>query len=97
MFKPGSPEWKARIARMLADEEGQPMRWWFLSFAAPGKSLGAVLVEARGPTSALRLTHRLGINPGGQVMTSEVLAEYAARIPESMRHRLCSRKEWESL
>jgi hypothetical protein len=30
-------------------------------------------------------------------MTSEVLAEYAARIPESMRHRLCSRKEWESL
>jgi hypothetical protein len=43
------------------------MRWW-LSFAKPEESLGVCVVEADTFMGAVIKTHRMGINPGGEVM-----------------------------
>lgn len=67
-IEPGSLEWHARRNRLLADEASQPEQWWYLSFATKEKGwLGAVIVKARGMTTAIQLSHRMGINPGGEV------------------------------
>ena len=95
---PGSPEWHKRVDGMMAAESRNPMGWYYLSFAEPGRFLGGVLIQARGPTLALQATHQLGINPGGQVATSgPIPEENVARIPESMRNRLVSKQEWTAL
>ncbi len=97
MLKPGSLEWKRKIASMLAEEAKQPLGGYYLSFAEPGKFLGGVYLEAHGPTSALRLTHELGINPGGEVMTYSVPLELMRqKIPVDMRNRLLTKQEVES-
>lgn len=72
--------WKARLDELLTEEGDDPARGlWWLSFTDPsiapaepprpgGPSwLGACLVLADGPTGAVRQSHVLGINPGGQV------------------------------
>ena len=99
---PGSPEWYARVASILAEEATQPMRWWYMSFVDPElpeghRFLGGILIEACGPTEAMIKSRHQGINPGGEVLTIEVRAELVPNVPESMRNRLCSRAEWESL
>lgn len=95
IMKPGSPEWHRKVEALLTEEATQPMGLWYLSFAEPHKFLGSVYVEARGYTSALQRTHRLGINPGGQVLHIPVPPEIAAIIPEERRNRLLSRAELE--
>ena len=44
------------------------MNWWWLSFATDDECLGIAIVEAMGMIDATKKCHRLGINPGGQVM-----------------------------
>lgn len=97
MPKPGSPEWHARIASLLEEESTHPLRWWYLSFAEPGKFLGAVIVQERGFTSAMQKAHRLAINPGGEVMTHEIGLELPPYVPASMCNRLLTKDEVESI
>jgi hypothetical protein len=46
------------------------MKWYWLSFANPdtGENLGCCNVEAETEFLAVKKTHILGINPGGEVM-----------------------------
>lgn len=69
---------QARKREMLAQElaENRPRILW-LSFCDEEKPrgeqfLGVVITEALGLVHALRKTWDLGINPGGQVLSSEV-------------------------
>lgn len=68
--EPGSPEWQERVEEFLAEEAKQPEKLWYISFADDdrGGFLGACCVVAQGMIGAVRLTHALGINPGGQVL-----------------------------
>jgi hypothetical protein len=88
-LKPGSPEWEAKVLRMIAEEALQPESWWYLSFVGEGGFLGAALVRARGMTSALQRAHRLGINPGGRVKAWNV-GEETGGLPVD---RLLSRED----
>jgi hypothetical protein len=95
MPEPGSPEWKARRAQILTDELSQPLRWFYLSFADDDGFRGAVIIEARGQAHALQATHKLGINPGGQVMTWEI--REGAPLPEAVKNRLLSKEDLDRL
>jgi hypothetical protein len=48
------------------------VNWWWLSFADGDGFLGAALVAARDFVDAVDVTHRLGINPGGEVLGTEM-------------------------
>ncbi len=78
---PGSPEWQAKVALILAREASQPLTWWYLSFADTDGWRGGCVVRARGMASAIRRTHELGINPGGEVRAVELLPGEKGRIP----------------
>jgi hypothetical protein len=91
--KPGSPEWHAHVDALLTEEAKQPVHWWYLSFVDHGVFQGACLVEARGMTQALQESHRLGINPGGEVMSIDMGAD-PGHLPVN---RLLSRSEMEEL
>lgn len=61
-------EFRARLGRLLEEESGHPLRWWYLSFAKEKEGWqGAIVVEAPGFVSAVNLCHLYGISPGGQV------------------------------
>jgi hypothetical protein len=94
-MEPGSPEWKARRAQLLTDELGQPLRWFYLSFADDDGFHGAVIVEARGEAHALQQCHRLGINPGGQVALFAVPED--APLPDAAKNRLLSKEDLERI
>jgi hypothetical protein len=95
MPEPGSPEWKARRAQILTDELSQPLRWFYLSFADDDGFRGAAIVEAHGPAHALQLTHRLGINPGGEIATWEI--PEGAPLPDAAKNRLLSKEDLDRL
>lgn len=80
-------ERRARIAAALAKEQGRPLKWFYLSFAENG-FLGAAIVRAEGHASAIRRTHQLGINPGGQVLTAELPLDVT--IPSGHTDKLLS-------
>jgi hypothetical protein len=70
----------AKRDAFLAAESGNPMGIHWLSFCDPhkgvgGQFLGVVVVRERGFTSALMFTHRMGLNPGGEVQGSELPSE----------------------
>lgn len=71
-IEPGSPEWRERMAAILAEEAKQPVQWWYLSFGDETGFLGGCVVRAQGGQSAIRRSHQLGINPGGSVMIVRV-------------------------
>lgn len=67
--------------------------WFWLSFADPDKPrgeqfLGVVMLQARDLRHAHMESHRLGLNPGGEVLIYPV-----AEPPESYRYRVLSRME----
>jgi hypothetical protein len=64
---------------VLIEEMSGVTEWWFLYFTDPdqpkGKRfLGACIVEGKGMISAVQRAHRLGINPGGQVLAYDTPA-----------------------
>lgn len=67
-----------RIAAKLVEEAVTgSLSYWWLSFADSERPegsqfLGVCIVQAKGITSAIRLTHTLGINPGGEVAGFEL-------------------------
>jgi hypothetical protein len=79
---------------------GGAKRWWWLSFADGNlpkgtQFLGAAVVEACGMAGAAFEAHRLGINPGGEVLGIEIPDKGVP--PESHRNRLLSREEVEAM
>lgn len=52
---------------------------WWLSFVDEGKHLGCTIVEAEGMVKACKAAHRLGVNPGGEVMGIEMPDTVTAR------------------
>jgi hypothetical protein len=56
-----------------AERENYPVRWMYISFADEDRGfLGACIILANGPASAIHRAWELGINPGGQVMSAEI-------------------------
>ena len=75
-------------------------RWWWLSFAfetgPPSERFrGVVLVRARDAIEAIRISHALSINPGGQVIAFEMDADF--KPPDRFRNRLLRRDDIEDL
>ena len=68
----------------LAELEGRPQQWWWLSFCDGDRFLGVAIVSAVDLISATRTAARLGINPGGQVRGSA----RRESVPERFRERL---------
>ena len=75
-------EVRKRMLTMLAEErETKPLAWWWLSFCDANlpkgtQFLGACIVRAHGMTDAILQSHRLGLNPGGEVLTVQARDEF---------------------
>ena len=72
--------------------------WWWLSFADGRKPkgsqfLGAAIVSGNNFLEAVRKSHKLGCNPGGQVQGLPILNNLS--IPEHWLNRLLTRSECE--
>lgn len=94
----------AALAEELENADAWPEgQLWWLSFVDPtlapplaeqepgGRSfLGVTVVDAIGPIHAIRKSHELGANPGGEVQVSPVPEDF---IPLSYRDRLLSRED----
>jgi hypothetical protein len=93
MPKPGSPAWHRRKEMLLAAERSQPLGWYYISFS-DGHFLGACIVRAQGPTTALARSHALGINPGGQALMARVPDH--VELPSGVTDRLLSREDLDS-
>lgn len=63
----------------LQEEEQGIFRYLWLSFADPDKPagsrfLGVVITRALGLVHAVRHLYDIGVNPGGQVLSSEIVS-----------------------
>lgn len=71
------------------------MNWMYLSFASDAGFLDGCVVRAKSIDQAVREAHRLGINPGGDVLGLEVPAHM---IPQPhYRERLMTKDEIRSM
>ncbi len=72
-------------------------RWW-LSFAdteTEGRFLGACIVGGRDLVDATERAHRLGCNPGGEVLGVEI--PDSVQLPEGCGDRLLTKEDAERL
>lgn len=89
-------EIEARRLMALAKElEANQESTWWMSFCDTDKPegqqfLGVILVNELGPAHAVKKTHELGINPGGEIAFAQV--EAGAINPEHL-NRLLSRAQ----
>lgn len=82
--------------RTLAALEGlKPIRVWYMSFLDPqaDKFLGASLVWARGPISAMRTAFSRGCNPGGQA----VFIPVDCAVPKKWMNRLLTKDDVDAM
>lgn len=89
----GTPVFHARY--VMGGERVLP--WWWLSFASEDGFLGVCIVQGGGMMAAHMQACMLGCNPGGQIVGFEAPPAALAKIPDSMRNRLLTREEAESL
>jgi hypothetical protein len=87
------------LDRLIADAHSEPLQWWWLSFADSDlptgeQFLGAAVVRARGLGHAALVAHRLGINPGGEVLGATLPDGFAP--PPEQQNRLMAREEAEA-
>lgn len=81
------------MLRALGKElEEQPEKvWLYCSFADEEEFKGGIIVKAHGVIDASLMTHRLGINPGGQMAVRDIPDE---SVPDKKwQNRLLSKKE----
>lgn len=84
-------QFKERLAEVTREELEKPEKWHYLSFA-DGYFKGAVVIKGHGVTDCVSKAHRLGINPGGQVMC--VAFPDSMELPdEKYRNRLLTRED----
>ena len=83
-----------RIGERLSEEvEAGKSELWWLSFAAEDGFRGVIITEALGLSHALQKTHRLGINPGGQVQALPVPCDADRKFLDKKHHdKLLSRE-----
>jgi hypothetical protein len=89
-------EFMDRAVMLLEKEYDSPEKWHYLSFADEHGFLGGVIIKAHGITDAVMKTHRLGINPGGSVM-SWLITDEKMLPNETFRNRLLSREEVDNM
>ena len=99
MPEPGSQEWFDRVSTLQTEEILQPETYWYMSFAdeKEDKFNGACVVKARGVLDAIQTAHRLGINPGGQVLAMEVPADVCPPPPACVGVLMRTEEEVERL
>jgi hypothetical protein len=91
-------EFDLRLALILLEEMGNPVEWFYISFAREvekGGFLGGLYIRASGPTWAIKLASAAGLNPGGEALVygplnAEVIEE---NVPYENRNRLLSKEE----
>lgn len=84
--------WKARVAKIQAEEAQKPVKWWYLSFAGEEGFRGGLFLKGRGFADCIRESHNLGLNPGGEVMIMEVPKRNG--LPAAnYRYKLLDKKE----
>jgi hypothetical protein len=88
---------EARMRRILKIEAASEPEWLFLSFANKTGFLGAVIMQAAGTVSAVTTCHKLGINPGGEVLVTALTDEEITSIPESATNKLLTRAQVKEL
>lgn len=71
------------------------MKWFNLSFASEetGKNLGTCMLQAEDFIGAIGKAHRLGINPGGQIMSQEADVADDEEIRPELVDKLFTREE----
>lgn len=85
-------QFQARMNILLANEERNPVGWWWLSFAGDDGFRGLVIVAAPGLIHAVQVSRALGINPGGEVQ-GVLLPDDAGEPPAELRNRLIGQQE----
>lgn len=73
------------------------MTIWYLSFAGEEGWRGAVVLEADTLNEAITLSHRNGINPGGDVKSFEIPLDHplVEQFPDECRNRLLTKEDLE--
>ena len=66
-------------------------QWWYLSFADDSGFLGGCIVNALGPTDAVLQAHKMGINPGGEVLS--ILIPDGAPLEDGWKNKLLSKQD----
>ena len=77
-------QFKARLAEITKQELAKPERWHYVSFADDerGGFLGVVVIKGHGVTDCISKCHRLGINPGGQVLCVPIPDDGSVIMPD---------------
>jgi hypothetical protein len=81
-----------RVAELLEQERTQSLQWFYVSFADESGFKGAVIVEARGITSAVLRCNVLGVNPHGQAM-GLAIGDWPSHLSIDIRDRLLTKDE----
>lgn len=58
---------------------------------------GVVITTGTDPIGLASKAHRLGINPGGEMLSFEIPDEYVKKIPPEYRDKLLNRNQLEGL
>lgn len=67
-------EQRVRDVRALEEEQATEEAWWLLVFVGEEEAfLGATIVRALGMMHAVEESHRLKLNPGGEVRGEELV------------------------
>ncbi len=93
-------EFKDRVDTLLEVELKEPLKICYMSFVDEERPVGqrfvgAIFTIAHGITDAIQKTHRLGINPGGQVLFTEAPKDFV--LDQKYLDRLLTREEVESM
>lgn len=79
--------------------KGPPLpAWFYLSFLGSDGFLGGIYVRGHDQFDAVRASHRLDENPGGEVLIVGPItqAHLATRVPRADRERLLTQRELEA-
>jgi len=94
-------EFDLRMLESLTEESEQPLQWFWMSFAQNNKCVGIILTKQHGPMHATRATHRMKINPGGDIMfipyDDRIKNEAARELVEQHANKLLTIEEAQRL
>lgn len=101
MMRLNKEERGKRVNQFLIDEESDNKeKCLWMSFCDPNKPkrkqfLGVIIIKTLGFTHAVIKTHRLGINPGGEIQLFELSEDAQKDIKSEDFNRLLSKTELE--
>lgn len=84
-------DWEARRRHLLVQEMDQPLGVWYLSFCGDDGFRGACFVLAHGFMTAVEYAHRIGCNPGGEVLGAPWPPD--RHVPASLMDRLLTKAD----